>query len=82
MLMKRAFREIEAADLVVIELSEKGVGVGIEAGYARAKGNPIIVVARQGSDISATMEGIADTIVFYRTPQELAPTFRSLGSRP
>ncbi|WP_201259895.1 hypothetical protein [Tissierella sp. P1] len=58
-LMQLTFKEIDECDLVIIELSEKGVGLGIEAGYAFARGIPIITVAKQGSDISETLEGIS-----------------------
>jgi len=30
---------------MVVDLTEKGVGVGIEAGYARARGIPIVTIA-------------------------------------
>ncbi|KAJ3498445.1 hypothetical protein NLG97_g1116 [Lecanicillium saksenae] len=58
-LMRRTCEIIDACDLVVIELSEKGVGLGIEAGYAHGKGIPVVAVAREGREISTTMEGIA-----------------------
>ena len=32
-LMRKSFALLDAADVVLIELSEKGVGLGIEAGY-------------------------------------------------
>jgi nucleoside 2-deoxyribosyltransferase len=63
--MKISFDEIDICDLIIVELSEKGVGVGIEAGYAYARQIPIITLARQGSDISATLHGISSTIYAY-----------------
>lgn len=53
-LRREAFAAIEASDMVIVDLTEKGVGAGIEAGYAYAKGKPVWTIARQGSDISAT----------------------------
>lgn len=64
-LMRRTFALLESCDLVVVELTEKGVGVGIEAGYARARGIPIIALARTGCDISATLQGIARQVLWY-----------------
>ena len=64
-LMRRTFAEIDNSHLVVVDLTEKGVGVGIEAGYARAKGIPIVVIAQRGADISTTMRGIASAVIFY-----------------
>lgn len=50
-LMRRTCEIIDAYDLVVIELPEKGVGLGIEAGYAHGKGIPVVAVARPGREI-------------------------------
>lgn len=64
-LMQRTFEEINVADFIIIEFSEKGVGLGIEAGYAFAVCKPIIVVAKYGSEISTTLQGIAQHVIFY-----------------
>ena len=77
-LMQRSFAEIEASDVVVIELTEKGVGVGIEAGYAYAKGIPIITIARKSSDISATLQGISQKLFLYDDINELFRFFQTL----
>jgi hypothetical protein len=80
-LMERTFKEIDLSDLVIIEFSEKGVGLGIEAGYAFATHKPIIVVAKHGSDISPTLAGIARKIVFYSNPSTIgAMVIRELQS--
>lgn len=71
-LMRRSFQAIDRADLVLVELSEKGVGLGIEAGYAHAQGIPIVVVAQRGADISTTLQGIAAQTFFYTDPAEVA----------
>jgi 2'-deoxynucleoside 5'-phosphate N-hydrolase len=86
-LMGLTFKEIEASDLVAIELSEKGVGLGIEAGYAHARTKPIVTIARKGSDISATLQGISEDVLLYGNMGEVAAFFRkqramrSTGSR-
>lgn len=64
-LMKITFKEIDDSDVVIIELTEKGVGLGIEAGYAFAKNVPIITIAKSGSDVSETLVGISKTVIFY-----------------
>jgi nucleoside 2-deoxyribosyltransferase len=74
-LMQRTFEEIDSSDIVVVELSEKGVGVGIEAGYARAKGKPIITVARRESDVSDTLRGISREVFIYQDKGELEKFF-------
>lgn len=70
-LMKLTFEIINICDLVIIDLTEKGVGLGIEAGYAYAKGVPIITIAKSGSDISETLVGISNNIIFYNNIEDL-----------
>jgi len=74
-LMRHSFAAINASDVVVIELTEKGVGVGIEAGYAWANQKPILTIARQGADISETLQGISQRVCRYRELAELADFF-------
>ena len=70
-LMKLTFEIIEKSDLLLVEFSEKGVGLGIETGYAYAKGKTIIVIAKYGSDISETMRGVAKEVIFYEKVEEI-----------
>lgn len=71
-LMRRTFAELDASDLVVVDLSEKGVGVGIEAGYAHAKHIPIVTIAQKGADISTTLRGISRDVFWYDESDGLA----------
>ena len=71
-LMQKSFALIEQSDLVVIELTEKGVGLGIEAGYAHAKGLPILTIAQAGADVSTTLRGISAHVMHYADLAELA----------
>jgi nucleoside 2-deoxyribosyltransferase len=77
-LMVRTFAVIEASDIAVIDLTEKGVGLGIEAGYAFAKDIPVYVIAREGSDISTTLRGISEEVCLYRNEYDLVSFFREL----
>jgi nucleoside 2-deoxyribosyltransferase len=70
-LMRLTFEAIEGSDLVLVELSEKGVGLGIEAGYAFARGIPVVTAARRGSDISATLAGISTRVCLYAGEEEV-----------
>lgn len=70
-LMQITFKEITASDVLVVESSVRGVGLGIEAGYAFAMGVPILVVARNGALISSTLSGIASAQVHYSSDTEL-----------
>ena len=77
-LMQKTFEMIDSCDIVLIELSEKGVGLGIEAGYAYAKGIPVVTVAKRGSDISETLRGILEEVIFYDDVRDLEPFFTNL----
>lgn len=70
-LMRMAFEEIDKSDFVILEMSEKGVGLGIEAGYAVAKKKPLIVLIKKGLELSNTMQGIADVVIPYSQPEEI-----------
>ncbi|MCP4598951.1 MAG: nucleoside 2-deoxyribosyltransferase [Proteobacteria bacterium] len=77
-LMQRSFDEIDASDILLVDLTEKGVGIGIEAGYAFAKQIPIIVIARAGSDISTTLRGISHHAFLYNEFDDLDRFFAGM----
>jgi nucleoside 2-deoxyribosyltransferase len=70
-LMEEALQLIQKCDLFIADLSDKGVGIGIESGYAYAKKIPIITIAKKGSDISETLEGISQKVFFYKKPKDI-----------
>lgn len=65
-LMTYALKAIDESDFVIAEFSEKGVGIGIEAGYAFARKKPVVVIAKEGSDISSTLRGISKVVILYK----------------
>lgn len=77
-LMARTFAALDACALVVVDLTEKGVGVGIEAGYARAKNIPIVVIAQAGADVSETLRGIARAVFWYEGADDLTRFVREM----
>lgn len=70
-LMQQTFTVIDQSDLIVMEMSEKGVGLGIEAGYAYAQGKYLLVLLQKERDLSSTMAGIATKIIRYDTLDQL-----------
>ncbi len=58
-------------NFVILEMTEKGVGLGIEAGYAVAKGKPVIVLIKEKQKLSNTMQGIANVVIRYSQPEEI-----------
>ena len=81
-LMLKTFAAIDGSDMLIVEFSEKGVGLGIEAGYAYAKGIPVFVIAKSGSEISDTIKGIAKAIFFYENLPEIAKCFATIHETP
>ena len=77
-LMQRSFAAIDSSHLIVVDLTDKGVGLGIEAGYAYAKKTPIVVIAKEGSDISTTLQGISQKLFFYKKFEDLVHFFELL----
>lgn len=64
-MMDTAFKEIERSDLLVAETSEKGIGVGIEIGYAKALRKPVIYLRQTSAEHSTTASGASDFQVIY-----------------
>ena len=73
-----AFPAMEKSDMLIVEFSEKGVGLGIGAGYAFAKNIPIYIIAKNGSEISSTIEGLAKKIIFYDEMQDITMAFKKI----
>ncbi|MBX9767100.1 MAG: nucleoside 2-deoxyribosyltransferase [Bdellovibrionales bacterium] len=74
-LLDKAFSAILQSDLVVVEATEKGMGVGIEAGFAFGQGKPILTLAEKGSDLSVNLESISSNVMLY---SEIGDIFRDL----
>ncbi|GEM_PF-332807 len=81
-LMQHSFAAIHAADVVLVDLTEKGVGVGIEAGYAHANGIPVMTIAPVGADVLETLRGISTQLFFYTVYADLAQLSLPLVTRP
>ena len=78
-LMRLTFAAIDASRLLLVELSEKGVGVGIEAGYAHARGIPNVTAARSGCDLSLTLRAISAWAGWYAREEELPAILRLIS---
>lgn len=71
-MMKIAFSEIEKSDFLIVELTKKAIGVGVEVGYAKAKNKPIIYIKKTGSKHSTTVGGSSDFVIGYSDNYDLA----------
>ena len=61
----------DKTDFLIAEVSEQAIGVGIEVGYAAAKGKPVIYVRRADAEFSTAVGGIATHSISYSTETEL-----------
>lgn len=73
-----AFPAMLQCDCNIIEFSEKGVGLGINAGFCFANGKPIYIIAKKNSDISTTISNVATDIIFYDKPEDLVKPFERI----
>lgn len=71
MMMQKAMGDIEKSAILIAEVSEKGIGIGIEVGYAKAKNIPVIYVRNSSSEHSTTVSGIADFRIIYENEIDL-----------
>jgi nucleoside 2-deoxyribosyltransferase len=71
-MMAAAFREIRASDLLIAEVSEKAIGVGIEMGYAAASGKPVLYLRHISAAHSTTAAGTANETLIYSNAAELS----------
>ncbi|MBL4725044.1 MAG: nucleoside 2-deoxyribosyltransferase [Lutibacter sp.] len=77
-MMKIAFLEIDKSDFIIAELTTKSIGVGIEIGYAYAKGKPIIYLRKKGSEYSTTASGSSTYIIEYENENDLMELMKTL----
>lgn len=77
-LMELAFKEIDGCDLVLVELSYKSIGVGIEAGYAKAKAKKIIYMHKIGTELSTTADGTCYTRIEYKDIADLLTQLKKI----
>ncbi|MFA5877766.1 MAG: nucleoside 2-deoxyribosyltransferase [Candidatus Staskawiczbacteria bacterium] len=77
-MMKMAFEKIEESDVVLLESSGFSFGVGIEAGYAFAKGKKIITIVKDTEETSNTLKGVSDHYVMYKNFEELEEKIRAV----
>ena len=79
-LMDRVFEKIDGIDAMLIEFTEGGIGMGIEAGYAKAKNIPIHVIQSKGTGIlSNAMKGICTGWHEYESNDDIENIFGILN---
>ncbi len=70
-MMQQAFSEIDKADLLIAEVSDKAIGIGVEVGYAKAKNKPVIYLRNANAEHSTTIGGTSDVTIIYNDTADL-----------
>jgi len=70
-MMQSAFAEIDKCDLLIAEVSDKAIGIGIEVGYAKAKKIVVIYLRHRTAEHSTTVSGTSDHTVIYADTNDL-----------
>lgn len=76
--MKATFDLIRSCDWLIVDLAEKGVGLGVEAGYAAALDIPVIAMLPYDTDLSTTIRGIASQVIRYQNSVDAADQVRKV----
>ncbi|MEO5581154.1 MAG: nucleoside 2-deoxyribosyltransferase [Saprospiraceae bacterium] len=63
--------DIDHCDILIAETSNKGIGIGVEVGYAKAKGKPVIYIRQKDAEHSTTVSGISDFQMIYSDSNNL-----------
>lgn len=70
-MMQTAMNDIKSSQLLIAETSYKGIGIGIEVGYAKALNIPTIYLRNSEAEHSTTVSGISDYQIIYKDENDL-----------
>ena len=70
-MMQQAMQSMEECDLLIAETTDKGIGIGVEVGYAKAKAKPVIYIRNKNAEHSTTVSGISDFKIVYADIKDL-----------
>jgi 2'-deoxynucleoside 5'-phosphate N-hydrolase len=70
-MMQQAMAGIDSCDILIAEVSDKAIGIGIEVGYAKAKSKPVIYLRKKEAERSTTVSGISDVQIVYNDVNDL-----------
>jgi len=70
-IMEQAMIDIDNCEILIAETTNKGIGIGVEVGYAKAKGKTVIYLRQQDAEHSTTVSGISDFQIVYNDTTEL-----------
>ena len=71
---------IEQADVLLLDVTDKGVGLGFEAGYATALHKPIVALVHDNAEVPTTIEALARQIISYQGFDDLTTQLSNVKS--
>ena len=78
-MMKITFSQIDQSDIIIADVAGWPIGVGVEAGYAHAKGIPIICICLATKPLANTVAGLTKHVIRYEDYNDLSRKLISLG---
>ena len=75
---KYTFPEMETSDIMIIEYSEAGAGLGMCADHAFCNNVPLYLIAKTGSKISTTVNSVAEKVIYYDDIGDITKAFQEL----
>ena len=70
-MMQQVMTDINNCDILLAETTHKGIGIGIEAGYAKAQNKPVVYLRQHTAEHSTTLSGISDYQIIYESTDAL-----------
>lgn len=77
-MMEQAMTDIAASNILLAETTHKAIGVGVEAGYARALCKPVIYIRKANAEHSTTISGISQHQIIYQSIPDLQTQLQAL----
>lgn len=71
-MMQQVMTDINNCDILLAETTHKGIGIGIEAGYAKAQNKPVVYLRQHTAEHSTTLSGISDYQIIYESTEALS----------
>jgi nucleoside 2-deoxyribosyltransferase len=70
-MMKLTFAQIDESDILIADVADWPIGVGVEAGYAFARGIPVVCICPEDKKLADTVAGIAKYVFKYKSYDDL-----------
>jgi 2'-deoxynucleoside 5'-phosphate N-hydrolase len=77
-MMQAAMAAIDQCDMLIAETSYKAIGIGVEAGYAKAKHKPVVYLRHIDAAHSTTVSGISDFRIAYTNGNDMQQQLHSI----